>query len=136
MMKSAFILILTIFTLSSCSLDDDDNTYVSIETLPIKQAIVPLEFEYGSVYTLKVVYDLPSGCHSFYNLFYQYENTARIIAINSLVNSNQACTEALIEKEYEFEVTVSQRENYVFKFWKGIDDEGHDIFEEIVVPVK
>ena len=135
-MKSAFILILTIFTLSSCSLDDDDNTYVSIETLPIKQAIVPLEFEYGSVYTLKVVYDLPSGCHSFYNLFYQYENTARIIAINSLVNSNQACTEALIEKEYEFEVTVSQRENYVFKFWKGIDDEGHDIFEEIVVPVK
>ena len=136
MMKSAFILILTIFTLSSCSLDDDDNTYVSIETLPIKQAIVPLEFEYGSVYTLKVIYDLPSGCHSFYNLFYQYENTARIIAINSLVNSNQACTEALIEKEYEFEVTVSQRENYVFKFWKGIDDEGHDIFEEIVVPVK
>ena len=135
-MKSAFILILTIFTLSSCSLDDDDNTYVSIETLPIKQAIVPLEFEYGSIYTLKVIYDLPSGCHSFYNLFYQYENTARIIAINSLVNSNQACTEALIEKEYEFEVTVSQRENYVFKFWKGIDDEGHDIFEEIVVPVK
>ena len=135
-MKSAFILILTIFTLSSCSLDDDDNTYVSIETLPIKQAIVPLEFEYGSIYTVKVIYDLPSGCHSFYNLFYQYENTARIIAINSLVNSNQACTEALIEKEYEFEVTVSQRENYVFKFWKGIDDEGHDIFEEIVVPVK
>ena len=135
-MKSAFILILTIFTLSSCSLDDDDNTYVSIETLPIKQAIVPLEFEYGSVYTLKVVYDLPSGCHSFYNLFYKYENTARIIAINSLVNSNQACTEALIEKEHEFEVTVSQRENYIFKFWKGIDDEGKDIFEEIVVPVK
>ena len=135
-MKRAFILILTILTLSSCSLDDGDNTYVSIETLPIKQAIVPLEFEYGSVYTLKVIYDLPSGCHSFYNLFYQYENTARIIAINSLVNSNQACTEALIEKEYEFEVTVSQRENYVFKFWKGIDDEGHDIFEEIVVPVK
>jgi len=134
-MKRVFILILTIFTFSSCSLDDDDNTYVSIETLPIKQAIVPLEFEYGSVYTLKVIYDLPSGCHSFYNLFYQYENTARIIAINSLVNSNQACTEALIEKEYEFEVTVSQRENYIFKFWKGIDNEGDDIFEEIVVPV-
>ena len=134
-MKRVFILILTIFTFSSCSLDDDDNTYVSIETLPIKQAIVPLEFEYGSVYTLKVIYDLPSGCHSFYNLFYQYENTARIIAINSLVNSNQACTEALIEKEYEFEVTVSQRENYIFKFWKGIDNEGDDVFEEIVVPV-
>jgi len=135
-MKQAFILILALFTLSSCSLGDDENTYVSIETLPIKQAIVPLEFEYGSIYTLKVVYDLPSGCHSFYNLFYKYENTARIIAINSLVNSNQACTEALIEKEYEFEVSVSQRENYIFKFWKGIDNEGNDIFEEIVVPVK
>lgn len=134
MIKNILILILVITTFSSCSLDDDDSN-LSIETLPIKEAMVPIEFEFGSIYKLKIIYDLPSGCHTFYDLYYQYENTARIIAVNSLVNDNLACTEALIEREYEFEVNVTQQEDYIFKFWKGTDNAGNDIFEEIIVPV-
>lgn len=135
MIKNILVSILVLFTVSSCSLEDD-NSNLSIETLPIKEAMVPIEFDFGSIYKLKVVYDLPSGCHSFYDLYYQYENTARIIAINSVVNTNLACTEALIEREYEFEVNVTQQEDYIFKFWKGTDNDGKDIFEEIKVPVK
>ena len=97
MIKNILVSILVLFTVSSCSLEDD-NSNLSIETLPIKEAMVPIEFDFGSIYKLKVVYDLPSGCHSFYDLYYQYENTARIIAINSVVNTNLACTEALIEE--------------------------------------
>lgn len=134
MIKNILMLALVLLTVSSCSLEED-NSYLSIETLPIKEAMVPQEFEYGAIYTLKVVYDLPSGCHSFYDLYYQYESTARIIAINSVVNTNLACTEALIEREYEFEVSVTQEEDYIFKFWKGTDSTGKDIFEEIIVPV-
>lgn len=134
MIKNILILILVITTFSSCSLDDDDSN-LSIETLPIKEAMVPIEFEFGSIYKLKIIYDLPSGCHTFYDLYYQYESTARIIAVNSLVNDNLACTEALIEREYEFEVNVTQQEDYIFKFWKGTDNAGNDIFEEIIVPV-
>jgi len=134
MIKNILMLALVLLTVSSCSLEDD-NSNLSIETLPIKEATVPLEFEYGAIYTLKVVYDLPSGCHSFYDLYYQYESTARIIAINSVVNTNLACTEALIEREYDFEVNVTQQEDYIFKFWKGTDSTGNDIFEEIIVPV-
>ena len=134
MIKNILVSILVLFTVSSCSLEDD-NSNLSIETLPIKEAMVPIEFDFGSIYKLKVVYDLPSGCHSFYDLYYQYENTARIIAINSVVNTNLACTEALIEREYEFEVNVTQQEDYIFKFWKGTDSTGKDIFEEIIVPV-
>ncbi len=134
MIKNILTLALVLLTVSSCSLEDD-NSNLSIETLPIKEATVPQEFEYGAIYMLKVVYDLPSGCHSFYDLYYQYESTARIIAINSVVNTNLACTEALIEREYEFEVSVTQQEDYIFKFWKGTDSTGNDIFEEIIVPV-
>jgi len=134
MIKNILTLALILLTVSSCSLEDE-NSNLSIETLPIKEAMVPQEFEYGAIYTLKVVYDLPSGCHSFYDLYYQYESTARIIAINSVVNTNLACTEALIEREFEFEVSVTQQEDYIFKFWKGTDSTGNDIFEEIIVPV-
>ena len=134
MIKNILTLALILLTVSSCSLEDE-NSNLSIETLPIKEAMVPQEFEYGAIYTQKVVYDLPSGCHSFYDLYYQYESTARIIAINSVVNTNLACTEALIEREFEFEVSVTQQEDYIFKFWKGTDSTGNDIFEEIIVPV-
>ena len=134
MIKNILTLALVLLTVSSCSLEDE-NSNLSIETLPIKEATVPQEFEYGAIYMLKVVYDLPSGCHSFYDLYYQYESTARIIAINSVVNTNLACTEALIEREYEFEVNVTQQEDYIFKFWKGTDSTGNAIFEEIIVPV-
>jgi ABC-type dipeptide/oligopeptide/nickel transport system permease subunit len=134
MIKKLLLLIITILTVSSCSLRDEESN-LSIETLPIKQAEVPIEFDYGAIYKLKVLFDLPSGCHSFYDLFYQYENSTRIVAINSVVNTKMACTEVLIEREFEFEVKVTQQADYIFKFWKGTDNAGNDIFEEIIVPV-
>jgi len=134
MIKKLLLLIILMLTVSSCSLSDDESN-LSIETLPIKQAEVPMEFDYGATYKLKVIFDLPSGCHSFYDLFYQYENTARIVAINSVVNTKMACTEVLIEREFEFDVKVTQQADYIFKFWKGTDNDGNDIFEEIIVPV-
>jgi 7-cyano-7-deazaguanine synthase in queuosine biosynthesis len=123
-----------VFLLVSCGLDDDSNNFV-IETLPIKEAIVPVEFDYGQRHNIMIRYELPSGCHSFYNLFYQYEGTSRIIAVNSIVNEDVACTDDIREFEYTFEVNVVQYEDYTFKFWKGTDADGGNIFEEIIVPV-
>ena len=120
--------------LVSCSLDDDSNNF-AIETLPVKEAIVPAAFDFGSKHEITIIYDLPSGCHFFYSLFYQYEGTSRIVAVNSWVNESAACTDDVREAEYTFEVTVVQQEDYTFKFWKGIDNEGENIFEEIIVPV-
>ncbi len=135
MIKNILITFLAVFTFTSCSLDDDSNTNVSFKTLPIKDAVFPEEFEFGSAYTVKVTYDLPDGCHSFYNLFYEYKETSRIVAITALVDSTANCTQVIIEKEHEFVVNVNQREDYTFRLWKGEDSEGNDIFEDIVVPV-
>ncbi|HBK72465.1 MAG TPA: hypothetical protein DDZ39_12570 [Flavobacteriaceae bacterium] len=134
MIKNIVITLLLVLTFSSCSQDDDSNTNLSLKTLPIKEAVFPDEFEFGSSYTVKVTYDLPDRCHSFYNLYYEYDNTSRIVAITALVNSGTNCTQAIIEKEHEFVVRVNQREDYIFRLWKGKDGRG-DIFEDVIVPV-
>jgi len=135
MIKNILVTFLLVFTFSSCSLDDDSNTNLSFKTLAIKEAVFPDEFEFGSSYTVKVTYDLPNGCHSFYNLYYEYKGTSRIVAITALFDLNATCTEVIIEKEHEFVVNVNQREDYTFRLWKGEDSEGNDIFEDIIVPV-
>lgn len=133
MFKKLIIVALFVVTCTSCNLDDD-GTDASLETLPIKEAEVPTEFIFGRTYTLNVTYDLPDGCHSFYDMYYEYKGDARIVAVNALVSGNQ-CTEALIQETKNFVVQVEQREDYIFKFWKGKDNNGNDIFEEIIVPV-
>jgi hypothetical protein len=133
MIKRILILTIVGLFLSACSLDDENNNY-GYETLPIKSAVVPSEFQFGTVATITVTYDLPSSCHHFYRLHYEYENTARIVAINSFFE-DEGCTDVVTEKELTFEVSVNQQEDYVFKFWKGKDNGGNNIFEEITVPV-
>jgi len=135
MIKNILLTFLLVFTFVSCSLDDDENTNFALKTLPIKEAVVPTEFEFGSSYTIKVLYDLPDGCHSFYDLYYEYKDFSRIVAITAIVDLNASCTEAIIEKEHEFIVNINQSEDYTFRFWKGEDSQGNDIFEDIVVPV-
>ncbi len=135
MVRKFLIATIVTITLFSCSVDDGNSNF-SIKTLPIKTAEVPSEFIFGQTYTLKVVYDIPTSCHSFYGLFYRHEGFSRVVAINSLVNNNlTSCDENPIEREYTFEVRALQNEDYTFKFWKGKDNSGNDIFEEVVVPV-
>ena len=85
--------------------------------------------------TIKVTYELPSSCYEFHSLYYQYKETTRIVAIRSLEILGENCPQVVIEKELEIPITVSQKEDYLFKFWKGKDNNGEDIFEEKVVPV-
>jgi hypothetical protein len=133
MRKQIILFALVVLLFSACN--SDDNSNFRIETLPIKEATVPNQFEFGKSYDLSVIYDLPNGCYSFYDLYYQYDGPARIVAVNSIVNSNLACTEALITQQFNFVVQVSQLDDYTFKFWKGEDELGNDLFEEITVPV-
>ena len=134
-MKRFFTSLVVVLMFVSCNLDDDDANNFTLETLPIKEAIVPDEFTYGSEQEITIKYDLLNECYSFYNLYYQYEDTTRIVAVNSLLNQSAQCTEDVIEEEYTFIVRVVQHEDYVFKFWKGTDANGESIFEEITVPV-
>ncbi|WP_272150980.1 hypothetical protein [Tenacibaculum aiptasiae] len=130
-MKKLTLIILTIM-IASCSANDPDYQF---KLLTIKDATVPASFKFGDIDTVKVVYDLPNACHSFHSLYYQYKDTTRIVAIRSVETLQSNCSQATIERELKFPVQIAQKEDYVFKFWKGKDNNGEDIFEEKVVPV-
>jgi len=133
MFKKITVLCLLTVLLSSCLNDNEhDFTY---ELLSIDEAIVPASFIFGQKDTIAIKYTLKNSCYSFDNLYYQYQDTARVVAVRAFVSLEDACAEIISQKEYKFAVNVTQQEDYVFKFWKGTDSNGENIFEEIIVSV-
>lgn len=132
-MKKTILLLIGILVFSSCLKNDDINyTY---EFLSIKEAQAPTSFTFGQKDTITLKYQLPNGCYSFNSVYYEHQDTVRIVAIRAFVDLDNNCTEAIREKEYKLIVTASQKEDYLFKFYKGKDNDGKNIFEEVVVPV-
>lgn len=133
-MKKIFLILAATFIFISCSNNDDSINY-SYSFLPVDEVTAPASFTYGQSDTLKLKYTLPSGCYYFNDIYYEYQDTTRIVAIRAVQELETNCTTATIEKEYNLIVRATQLEDYVFKFWKGTDNNGENIFEEVVVPV-
>ncbi|TXD53476.1 MULTISPECIES: hypothetical protein [unclassified Polaribacter] len=133
MLKKIIVLCLLTVFVSSCLSDNEPNyTY---QFLPIDEAIVPASFTFGQKDTIAIKYTLQNSCYSFDNLYYEYQDTARVVAVRAFVSLDEACAEIISQKEYKFEVNVTQEEDYIFKFWKGKDSNEENIFEEFIVPV-
>jgi hypothetical protein len=130
--KITVLCLLTVFV-SSCLNDNEHN--LTHELLPIDEAIVPASFIFGQKDTIAIKYTLKNSCYHFDNLYYEYQDTARVVAVSAFVSLEDACAEIISQKEYKFAVNVTQQEDYLFKFWKGTDSNGENIFEEIIVSV-
>ena len=133
-MKKIIFLLLALICFAACLENNDIADFTLIE-LPIDSYKVPDSFVFGEQDTIAVSYTLPNGCYSFNSLFYQTQDTARIVAITSFLDLDSECTEILRTEDYKFVVNVLQEKDYVFKFFKGQDDDGKNIFEEVIVPV-
>ncbi|KGL62544.1 hypothetical protein [Polaribacter sp. Hel1_85] len=134
-MKKITLLLFGLLVFYSCLNNDIDTPNYRFEYLPIDSAITPASFTLGEIDTIKVKYTLPNGCYSFDQIYYQTRDTTRIVAITAFVQLDEDCTEAIIQEETKFTVKASQEEDYVFKFFKGKDSNGENIFEEVIVPV-
>lgn len=121
-----------IFGFLSCSLEGNR---LAVKTLPIDASETPQSFTFNTIDTIKVKYSLPNTCHSYYGLYYQSEDATRIVAVRALEDLNANCTQQVIQRELKVPIQVRQREDYVFKFWKGKDATGKDEYEIKVVPV-
>ena len=132
-MRKLFLLFTVLILTSSCN-NDDIQEFQRV-FLPIDEATVPQSFVLNQVDTIRVKYTLPDNCHAFRGLFYQHQGASRVVAINALQALNAACTDATVQEELKFPIFPSQTSPYLFKFWKGTDSAGNDIFEEILVPV-
>lgn len=133
-MKKIILGLLTIVFFTSC-LKNNDNLQ-ELKLLSIDEFSVPSSFTYGTIDSISVKYTLPNSCHYLHSLYYQYQDTTRIVAIRAVKNLDMNCTQVTVQKELKFPIKILQREDYLFKFWKGKDNTGKDLFEEKVVPVK
>ncbi len=134
-MKKLFVFFI-IAVLSSCNNDDASfNDYQVL--LPVESAIVPDEFELGQTYEITIVYLRPSTCHAFNDIYYQKHQNERTVAIVSTVfQSNGNCTDLEdTELEASFNFKATQSGSYIFKFWKGKDENGEDTYITMEVPV-
>ncbi len=133
LLKKIFFVLFGIVLFLSCSSDDDSNFHY--ELLPIEDALVPLEFEYGKIYDITVKYTLPNECYIYSDVLYEYDFVARNIAVISTVIEDNNCKELNYEEELTFRVQALQLSPYIFKFWQGDDENGNPIYLIKEVPV-
>lgn len=138
-MKKLALLFLVAVSLVSCSLDDSNQPIYHYEILPVESFQVPDTFDFGAIYQVKLFFKYPTLCHSNGGIYFDRHLNERIFAIQSTVYDGQNC-EPIDEEENELkELSVNfqvvNRETYLFKFYKGKDENGNNIFEEVEIPV-
>jgi hypothetical protein len=134
-MKKLVLLTLFLLTLVSCSIDDDQPNY-SYEVLPVDSYTLPASFTLGQTYEIKLKYKRPTKCHFYQGIYYDKNLNIRTIGIQTSVLQNTDCEPIDLElTEVSFKFYVTNTGSYIFKFYKGEDANGENIFEEVEVPV-
>lgn len=135
-MKNLFLTLFSLVFITSCSLDDDKNPKYHYEILKVDSFVVPASFTMGETAVITVKYLKPTDCHFFDGFYYEKDLNKRIVAVQSRVLQEQSCptlTGVIVEKTFNFKATSNG--TYVFKFYKGKDANGADLFDEIEIPV-
>ncbi|TRX01688.1 hypothetical protein [Flavobacterium gawalongense] len=135
-MKKFALFILLITTLTGCTLDNDNRDSYTYEVLPVDSYTLPEKFTLGNTYEIKLKYTKPSSCHFFQGIYYSKNLNIRTIAIQTAVNNNHVCTQSIpAQSEISFNFYVTNTGSYIFKFYKGKDAAGIELFEEVEIPV-
>ncbi len=90
----------------------------------------------GNTYEIKLKYTRPTACHFYQGIYYDKNLNVRTIGIQVATKRDQNCTQTVpAQSETSFNFYVTNTGSYIFKFYKGEDAAGKDIFEEVEVPV-
>lgn len=134
-MKKIALFLIVITSLLSCSTDNENTTY-TYSVLAVESYIVPASFTLGQTYEIKLKYQRPTSCHFYQGIYYDKNLITRTIAIQAAVQNDLICTQELPPlSEVSFNFMVTNTGSYIFKFFKGKDDSGKDVFEEVEIPV-
>ena len=122
--------------ISACSADDSQNYHYDV--LPFESVTMPSTFTLGERYTIDFTYKRPTTCHSHNGVLLNSEGATRTFVVSNYVANMSNCTpvpdqDAIVAKTFEF--VVLHQQTYTFKFWKGKNDQGVDVYETIEVPV-
>lgn len=136
-MKKILALIGLIFVISSCSVNDNEEKKVHYELLPVDSVEMPTEFYVNVENEIIIKYLKPTSCHGFNGFYYEKDGFTRTVGVQSFVIEQDNCTaltNVISEQILKFKPLAAG--TYLFKFWKGKDTNGNDVFDEtsVVVP--
>jgi len=133
MKKIIFTLFIGLFLLSSCK----EGPVQELVLLPVTEVIeIPTRLEYQNLTNFKVKFEFPNDCYRFHGFDFTYFRNERTIAVRALKILDATCNDGqLFEFTASFQMMPEQEDEYIFKFWKGKDTNGNDIFETYVLPV-
>lgn len=135
-MKKIILLLVVATTFLACSLNENDNVNYDYKVLPIASYTLPASFKFGEAKEIKLKYQKPSDCYFYQGIYYDKELNTRTIAIQVAVKKDHACIAILpAESEVSFNFLPTSLGTYIFKFYKGEDSAGKDIFEEVEIYV-
>lgn len=137
--KLLLFIALPLFLLLTNACSPDKGSEYHYEVLPIESFEVPESFVLGETYSILVRYNRPTTCHYYSNIYWDKNLNERIIAVQSLVEQRNNCLpvaedEMLFTQTFNFMVTNTG--SYIFKFFKGHDEDENPIFETIEIPVE
>lgn len=142
-MKKLVIILLSVVTFSSCSINDDNDPVAEYELAAITGNDLPETFEFGESYTITMDYVLPSQCHSFAAVDARRASSTGeerrqiyVAAVSTFISSTQ-CNEDVVGNTgtTTFNILIDETEDFKFYFWTGFDAEDKPIYTEVTVPV-
>jgi hypothetical protein len=141
-MKKLLLLFVTLLLITSCVPDDSENIKFHVEFVPVESVVVPPTVTPGQTYQIVVNFKLPTDCHYFDGFLYEPEGNVRTVAVQTIVIEDSNCAPATDgtpteQKSFNFLCSPSYSfDNYVFKFYQGVDEAGNDVFLEVPVAVE
>lgn len=134
MMKNFIGMLALVAILASCSADEPQK--YSLEVLPVESFILPDTLFLGETQTFKIKYKRPSNCHYFEGFYYKKNLNQRTIGITTSVLQENCQPLMGTPVEVELKFFTTNTGNYIFKFFKGEDAAGNNVYESVTVPVK
>lgn len=130
-MKKIIALICVFILTISCSVEEEGTPPIHYVLVPIQNVEIPEAMNVGTSYTIVMEYIIPSTCHGFDGFYYQTEGFTRTVSIQNFVVEKPDC-QPLMNQIYSENMSFQPTEpgTYVFKFWKGKDSSGNDVFLE------
>lgn len=137
-MKSKVLILVILFVAFACTPDEPRFIH---ELLPIENYEVPTTFVSGETYDIHVEYRRPTDCHGFDGFYYDSFFSTRTIAIIAIVDQTRPCIDLdedtpLSNASFQFKVLQHPGSSYLFRFFKGKDPNGENVFDEVLIPVE
>lgn len=139
-MKKILLLLTTLFIISSCTLEPEEDHDYYVEFLPIDAVLIPEYVIPGHSYEVRAKFTKPNGCYLFDRFHTEKDGNAVLIAVQTAVRTDGECrnyeVETLEERGFTFTCSDSYTaDSYTFKFYTGLDIDGNKTYSDVVIPV-